>query len=86
MKEKRYRSPRFNTKKRGFSPGLTQKEITVLSMLGYGLSVKEISAAEKVGEKAIEWRRSNVADKLKLGSYSVADFARTALAFHLVSL
>ncbi len=83
MKEKQRRSPRFNGKRKCVYSGLSPKEITVLSMLGYGLSVKEISAAEKVGEKAIECRKASVAKKLKFDSFCPADFVRMSIAMGL---
>jgi DNA-binding NarL/FixJ family response regulator len=64
--------------------GLTPRQLSVLSMLSFGMSPKEAAAALKVSEKTIEWHRAKLMDGLQL--YSFADMVRTAVAFGLVPL
>ena len=84
-KGKHWRSgPRFFTGTRYTHPGLTEKQLTVIAMLGFGLTMGEIAAAEQVSMKSIEARRSLFCRKLQL--HCMADIVKTAVGFGLISL
>lgn len=72
------------TRPRPVHSGLTQKQITVLSMLAFGLTIGEIAAAERVSNKAIEERKALIYQKLRLSC--MADIVKTAIGFNLIKL
>jgi DNA-binding CsgD family transcriptional regulator len=63
--------------------GLSQKQIEVMSMFGYGLTEGEISEALKLSPKTVQYHRTRINHVMKFTRF--AEIVRTAIAFGMVS-